>query len=68
MKLTKEQIERDVKAYQDRLSRAEAKLGELPGRLWGRKLVQTRRVLLSEIRHIKTLIGYAREALAEVAD
>lgn len=64
--LTKEQIECDIETYKDRISRAEGKLSELPGRLKGRKLAQTRRVLLSEIRHVKTLIGYAEEALAGV--
>jgi hypothetical protein len=63
MELTKEQIECDIEAYRDRLSKAEDKLNELPEGLKGRKLAQTRRVLLSEIRHVKTLIGYAQEAL-----
>jgi hypothetical protein len=66
--LTKKQIERDIETYQDRLSKAEAKLSGLPGRLWGRKLTRTRRALLSEIKHVKTLTGYAQEALAEMID
>ena len=66
MRLTEESIRADIKAYQDRLSRAEAKLFDLPGGLKGRKLAQTRRVLLSKIRHVQTLINYAQEALTEV--
>jgi hypothetical protein len=66
--LTREQIEHDIEAYEDRLRMAQDKLSVLPGRLRGRKLAQTRRALLSEIRHVKTLIGYAQGALMEVAD
>lgn len=66
--LTKEQIKRDIKAYRDRLNRAQAKLNELPRKLIGRKLTQARRVLIAEIKHVKTLIGYAEGALAEVED
>jgi hypothetical protein len=72
MELNKEQIERDIKAYRDRLGRAEAKLNDLPkkGSTWkeSSKIRLTRRALLSEIRHIKTLMSYANEALVGVAD
>ena len=68
MELNKEQIERDIQDYQDRLSKAQTKLNELPRKLKGLKLRQTRRVLLSEIRHVRTLLDYAQEALAEVED
>ena len=68
MRLTEEMIRADIAAYQNRLSRAEDKLNELPGGLNGRKLAQTRRVLLSEIRRVQTLIKYAQGALAEVVD
>jgi predicted nucleic acid-binding Zn-ribbon protein len=66
--LTRKQIENDIEAYQNRLNRAEAKLNDLPHSLMGRKLRDARRVLLSEIRHVKTLIDYAQEALAEIGD
>jgi hypothetical protein len=66
--LTKEQIEQDIEAYRNRLNRAEARPNDLPRKLIGRKLRQTRQVLLSEIRHVRTLIGYAQEALAEATD
>ena len=68
MELNKDQIEQDIETYQGRLSRAQTKLNELPRNLMGKKLKQTRRVLLSEIRHVRTLIDYAQEALAEVGD
>lgn len=72
MPLTKEEIERDIAAYQDRLSRAEAKLKDLPnkGKTWKErsKVRATRRVLLAEIRHVRTLINYAEAALTEVVD
>ena len=69
MELTRGQIRQDIEAYQDRLSKVEAKLNDLPqkGHTWkeNNKIRETRRALLSEIRHVKTLIGYAQQALAE---
>ena len=68
MELNKKQIEHEIRSYQDRLGKAQAKLNELPRKLKGLKLKQARRALLSEIRHARTLISYATEALAEVED
>ena len=66
--MNKKQIEHEIRSYQDRLGKAQAKLNELPRKLKGLKLKQARRALLSEIRHARTLISYATEALAEVED
>jgi hypothetical protein len=72
MELTKEQIERDIEDYGARLGKAKAKLNDLPqqGNTWKERnrIRLARRALLSEIQLLKTMIGYARQALAEVVD
>jgi hypothetical protein len=67
--ITRESIEADIADYQQRIADARTKLVTLPiATNWKehRKVKAVERALASEIKHIYRLIGYAREALAEV--
>ncbi len=69
MTLTREQIEQDIKAYQDRLDKAQDKLTDLPvrGSSWKdtRKIKVTRHRLEAEVVHVQGLIRLASAALTE---
>jgi predicted nucleic acid-binding Zn-ribbon protein len=68
--LTDEDIQEDIRGFEQRIQDARGKLSELPETdgTWqaGKKLADKRRVLESEIEHVKRLIGIAEEALTDV--
>jgi hypothetical protein len=69
MTSTKRDIEEDIRRYTRRKNKLVQELDALPpkGRMpaEGKKLRQTRRRLEREIKHVETLIGWAKEALYE---
>jgi hypothetical protein len=67
--LTDEDIREDIRGFEKRIQDARDKLSELPdtARTWKeqKKLKEKKRILTSEIGHVKRLIGIAKEALED---
>jgi len=67
MNLTVEQIEKDIAGFRDRIQTAKAELDALPtGRLpfkEHKKRERISRECKAEIKHVRQLIGYAREGI-----
>lgn len=65
--LTKSDIEKDIKGFEDRIATAQNKLDQLPtGSLpyhESKKRKHQRRKFKAEIKHVKKLISYAKEAI-----
>ena len=65
--ITDEGIRQDIEQFRERISKAQAKLNELPDTAWTpkdrKKLKTQRKVLVDEIAHVKGLINIAEEAL-----
>jgi hypothetical protein len=72
IELTEEDIKQDIIYYQARLNRIQDRLDELPARVgsWqeNKKIKLDRQRLEAEIRHVRQLIEYAKDALTEMAD
>jgi hypothetical protein len=67
--LKDDDIREDIRGFEKRIQDAKDKLSELPvtaGTLQARQnLKEKRRILTSEIEHVKRLIGIAEEALTD---
>ena len=72
MILTDEDILQDIENFKKRIQDAKAKLAKLPetAETWParKKLDEKRRILTSEIEHVKRLIGIAEGAITDVYD
>ena len=67
MELTTASIKADLEGFNQRIAGAELKLSALPvSKYDSRKTKAARRALHAEVDHIRTLIGYATDALREV--
>lgn len=68
--LTDEDIRKDIRGFEKRIQEAKAKLAKLPEtvRPWQarKKLKEKRRILTSEIEHVKRLITIAKEATTDL--
>lgn len=69
MVLTNQDIQEDIQAFEKRIHEAQVKLAALPVHSYDwreqRKLDKKRRVLISEIKHVKRLIEIAKSGLSD---
>ena len=67
LKLTNEDIRKDIMGFEERIRKAQNKLDMIPNGYLQynehRKREAARQAYADEIAHVKRLIGYAREAL-----